>query len=127
MPALIVGVLIVGWCLGGRCDRGFGLGVGIDGVIWIGPTSIIFDIAWSIVVLSLSTQDAIFALPSRDSYSSTASMSGRFVRAYLNSGRLSRKFIGTGSKLHSSRRACVSFCVMHFISRSSRTVYVTSI
>ena len=78
-------------------------------------------------MLSLSVQDLIFAFPSRDSYSSTASMSDRVVRAYLNSGRLSRKFIGAGSKLHSSRRARISFCMMYFIIRSSRTVYASSI
>ena len=86
-----------------------------------------FDIAWSIMVLFLSVQEAILAFPIRDSYSSTASISDRFVRAYLNSGRSSRRFIGTGSKLRSSRRACISFFRMHFALRSSRTVYVMSI
>ena len=112
---------------GGRGAWGFWLGIGFGDVVGIGPTSTVVDIAWSILLLSVSVQDLIFAFPSLDSYSSTASMSDRVVRVYLNSGRLSREFIGTGSKLHSSRRARISFSMMYFIIRSSRTVYVSSI
>ena len=60
-------------------------------------------------------------------YSSTASMSAWFTLAYLNSGRSSKKLVGTDSKLRAPRNPCISFCIMLLIIRSSRTVYAASI